>query len=249
VSALILPEPLQPAPLLRQARGLLPVFALIYIPVLAVLAGMFAFWLVTGKDTALLTRDPLAIVETELLKIQRDPDLQLYDLANLAIPLYAGIVSNLGILLWTAAAAVSAFAWLALRRTPAPPLPPAFFLGSALVSSLLMLDDFFLIHERWVPILLGIAERFVFAVYGMVVLYYLSRWRHTILRTEFLLLAAAFAGFALSLSVDAIPDVFSYSVPQIHFFEDGSKFAGVAAWAGYHVRTALMAVRGLPAAR
>jgi hypothetical protein len=241
-------DPLQPAALLRQARGLVPAFAAIYIPVLTVLAGMFLYWLVTDKDTALLTRDPLAIVETELLKIQRDPDLQLHDLANLAIPLYAGVVSNLGILLWTAAAAVSAFVWLVLRRTPAPPLPPAFFLGSALVSTLLLLDDFFLIHERWVPIMLGIEEKLVFAGYGLVVLYYLARWRHTILRTEFLLLAAAFAGFALSLAVDAIPDVVSYSVPQIHFFEDGAKFAGVAAWAGYHVRTALLAVRGLPAA-
>lgn len=240
---------LRPDRVLRQARTVAPVLAAIYVPVLGVLAGMFLFWLITGQDTAVLTRDPLAIVETELLKIQQIPNLQLYDLAQLHIPLYAGAVSNLGILLWAAAAWVCGFAWLVLRRASAPVLPPAFLLCGSLLSWLLLLDDFFLIHERWVPVMLGIEEKFVFAVYGMFILLYLGYWGSTLLRTEFLLLAVAFAGFFLSLAVDAIPDVVSYSIPQIHFFEDGAKFAGIAGWAGYHVRTALLALRSLTGSR
>lgn len=243
----LLPPELHGDALRRQARELLPVFALIYVPVSAVLVSMFLFWWFTGMDTALLTRDPLAVVETELLKIQQIPNLQLYDLAKLHIPLYAGLISNLGILLWTAAAAISAFAWLVTRNAPARQLPSAFLLAGAGLSTLLMADDFFLLHERWVPVYLGIDEKLVFAGYGLALLAYLLRWQRTLLQTDFLLLAAALGGFAVSLSIDAIPDVVAYSIPQSHFFEDGAKFAGIAAWTGYHVCTARQALRaGIP---
>lgn len=238
-----LPQQLRGAALRQQARRLLPVFALIYVPVTTILLSMFLFWFFTGMDTALLTRDPLAIVETELLKIQQTPNLQLYDLAKLNIPLYAGLISNLGILLWTAAAAVSAFAWWMTRNATAPRVPATCLLGGACLSALLMADDFFLLHERWGPVYLGLDEKVVFAAYGLALLAYLFRWRSALLQTDFLLLAAALVGFAVSLSVDAIPDVIFYAIPQSHFFEDGAKFAGIAAWTGYHVHTAGQALR------
>src|SRR5262245_7279077 len=76
-----------------------------------------------------------------LLWMMRDPA----DLANLH-PL-TGFISNLGILFWSASAAVCVFAWRVLRPSDGPAEFSTFLLCSAVFTTILMMDDLFQLHE------------------------------------------------------------------------------------------------------
>jgi len=51
-----------------------------------------------------------------------------------------------------------------------------------------------------------------------------------------LVLALAFLGG--SMMVDVFQDVFDHVIPAYFLLEDGSKFIGIASWAGYFAATA-----------
>lgn len=226
---------LAPAAIIKQALDLRWVFAGIGILSGGVLGGLFCVWAFTEIQIADLTRDPLAVVETALLAVQRDPAYGLHALANLRVPFYAGALSNVGILLWASAAAVTLFAALMLRKRPPTGARHAgMFTCFGLLTSALMLDDLFLLHERAFPIHFGLDERWLFAAYGLLLLALLAGFAREILMTEFLVLFAAFAFFGGSLFVDVIP----VALPQPHFFEDGSKFLGILCWTVWAWRTA-----------
>lgn len=225
-----------------QLYRLFPTLLLVYIPVFAVLFGLFLLWLLTEARIADLTRDPLAVVETALLAIQRQPVEGIHILAELNIPLYAGLISNLGVLLWCGAGAICLFTWALLRRMGAPG-PRGAYLCAGLLSILLMLDDLFLLHERVLPMYFGPAEKALFAVYGVLALAYVLGYRQFLMRTDWLLLVAAFVLFTVSLGFDFVSE--ETHIPQRHFFEDGSKFAGIATWTAYHVRTAAIQLLAL----
>jgi len=223
-----------------QCLRILPVLFVIYVPVGAVLFGLFLVWAFTDVPIRVLTRDPLSVVESALLRIQERPNLGLHDLAELAVPHYAGIVSNLGIILWCSTGAVCFLVYTSTRCLTGPLYPPRFFLWSGLITALLLADDFFLLHERALPLAFSIDEKYIFAVYGLCTALYLVAYRATLLQTDYLLLVIAFVLFGSSLVVDIVP----YRImPQPHFFEDGGKFAGIAGWTGYYVRTGFHQLR------
>ncbi len=219
-------------PLFTQIRRLIPVLLIVYIPVTLILAVLVLIWY-RGGDISHFTRDPLAIVETELLKIQREPDAGIHDLARLNLPFYIGTVSNLGVLLWCGTAAIALFA-AAFGTRPGNPYPRGMFVWVALISAVFLFDDLFLLHERALPVYFGLSEKWLFAVYALTIAGFLLRYWRAILKSDYLLLGLAFGLFAMSLGIDLIPN----AIPQPHFFEDGAKFAGIAAWTAYHVRNA-----------
>jgi hypothetical protein len=61
---------------------------------------------------------------------------------------------------------------------------------------------------------------------------YLFSFRKTILKSEFMPLAAAFVLFSISILVDRITDRI-HEISFYHLFEDGPKFPGIAGWLGY----------------
>jgi hypothetical protein len=69
----------------------------------------------------------------------------------------SGFLSNLGILLWCAAASICSFAAMTLRK-----IKPRdifwFLLSSAVLSAYLMFDDLFQFHEELAPTYLGLNE-------------------------------------------------------------------------------------------
>ena len=231
---------------LKQVRRLIPTLLVIYIPVGLVLFSLFLVWLLTDYPIKELTRDPLAVLETALLEVQRHPEEGIHAFARLELPFFVGIVSNLGILLWCSAVCMTWFAACFLWCEGGAHRAHAWFLlaGGGL-SFLLMLDDLLLLHERALPIYFGISEVYLFAVYGLAVLGYGLVFLKRILATDYVLLGLAFVGFAGSLAVDLLPMVFPVLeyIPQSHFFEDGAKFAGVATWAAYHIRCSAQCLR------
>lgn len=150
-----------------------------------------------------------------------------------------GIISNLGILLWCAAASTCAFAAMALRQNQHD--SRRFLLSSAMLTAYLMLDDLFLFHEHLAPRYLGLDERFIYAALGTVVGLYLTTFIRVILRTNFihLLLAVGFLG--ASVVVDAILEPWLWRIGQWEYFlEDGTKWLGIVSWCSYYVNTSFM---------
>jgi hypothetical protein len=195
-------------------REQFPKLALLLIPAV-VLLGVLAF-ISTRFDIAVasFTRDPLAIVDA---------------------PPYLGFLSNLGIILWSAAAAVCLFAFSLLSRRGASGDIRAFVLLGGLISLLLLLDDLYMLHEYFYP-RLGIFEKLAFAGYGVLVLVYLIGFRRKIGDTRFVYLFCALGFFALSLIIDRLPETM---LPMHHLFEDGSKFLGIVCWLSYQASVCL----------
>lgn len=185
-------------------------------PAAAVIA---AVWLQPWVKPGWLLRDPLFVAAT----------------ADACCRMYYGLVSNLGVLVWCATAAVCLFAALQLRRRQAGRRVVRFFLLGGLLTGLLLMDDLFFGHESVYPRLLGIDEAGVVAGYVVLTLGYLWAGRGQVRRTDHRLLALALLGFAASAGVDIfLPDTDNWLI----VVEDGGKLVGITSWAAYHIRAA-----------
>jgi hypothetical protein len=139
-----------------------------------------------------------------------------------------GVVSNVGILLWCAAAAVCLFSSSLLRQQGAD-REAGFLWWAGLMTTGLMLDDFFMFHEYIAPVHLHLNEKLVHASYFVVTVVYLLRHRRLILQSNYRLLAAALVLFAASMMVD-IADGQGWW----RLVEDGCKLLGISSWLAYH---------------
>ena len=139
-----------------------------------------------------------------------------------------GVVSNAGVLLWCAAAAICFFSSSLLRQQGAQ-AEARFLLWSGLLTTLLLVDDFFMVHEYLAPVHFRLNEKVVLASYFCVTAVYLVRHRHQILQTGYHLLAAALVLFGGSVLLD-LADAHGWWV----LVEDGCKLLGIASWFGYH---------------
>ena len=186
-----------------------------------------------------MTRDPHAIAN-ELLRSFKpvsDPSQPQPPL----FPFYIGLVSNLGVLLWCTTAAVCWLTAIVLHHKKSK-LTSSFFLWSAGISTVLLFDDLFLIHEQVMPRYLGISEKKVLASYGLLVLGYLVRWWKQILQTDYLLLVLAFVFFGISVFVDL---AMKFGLNSPDWVEDLFKLTGIVSWSAYYLRTCLTQLNGL----
>jgi hypothetical protein len=195
----------------------------------------------------------LAVVA--LLSVARDIPVGMFmrDPAALAdMDPLTGMLSNLGILLWCATAAISLFAAEVLYgagRTGAS----RFLFWSATLTMVLMLDDLFQFHEDLAERYLGLGDEAVYVVLGLGTVGYLAAFGQTILRGQYApLFAFAFALLGVSVSIDAVFERWLWRLGSWDVFvEDGAKFLGIASWCGYFVGTAyglLTALSGIAAA-
>jgi hypothetical protein len=199
--------------LLEQSRALLPVMFVMYAPVLILFA-------IIGLQTRIpvenLTRDPLAITRA---------------------PFYIGAISNIGILFWCSAVAICFFSFRLLRDIGRNKEFQRFFLFSGDLTSILLLDDLFLLHEEVFPYYLNIPEKLVFVGYGMIISLYLVKFRKIILKTEFLFFLLAFGFLGLSVIIDLLPIPTRLLGNQGEFLlEDGFKLMGIISWFTYFAR-------------
>ncbi|HYF38036.1 MAG TPA: hypothetical protein VD930_00010 [Gemmatimonadales bacterium] len=146
-------------------------------------------------------------------------------------PFYLGLFSQLGLLLWCVAAAISLFTSCFLRRINRQPDSARLLLCFGLLTSLLLFDDLLMLHEEVIPTYGYIPEPVVLGFYGALALVCVAWFRRTLMKTGswFLLLAIAF--FAGSLMFDVQERVYE-SIP-----EDGLKLLGIVTWTIYLVRT------------
>lgn len=196
------------------------VYVLTFAPGILLLA---AIWYQKHVPVPVLMKDPLAVVQ----------------LTNQCCRFYYGLVSNLGVMIWTTGAAVCLFASVLLFPMVRRRAEAVFFAAAAAFTGWLALDDLFMIHEDVLP-QLGVPQLMTYAFYaGTAAAYFLLSWRQ-ILALRPALMASALALLGTSVLID----VLVHTESAVHvFFEDGAKLLGILAWTSFHVTAALEIIR------
>lgn len=187
---------------LKKWRGLL---LMTYLPVVGFLAFIVIQSYYTEISLSYLTRDPVATTDEAF---------------------YLGFVSNIGVLFWCAAATICLFTYTFLRYTGWLDHKRSFWLVSGLLTFLLLVDDFFLLHEMIIPYYLRIPEKAVLVIYGLLLLGYLWLFRRTILESEPLLMLVSLGFFGASFAGELIFEQDTWHV----IAEDGGKLLGIVGW-------------------
>lgn len=192
-----------------QLRSAMPTLLKLYIPTLALLASFVLAKFLWNVRTSDLTRDPAQITGSH--------------------PLY-GLLSNLGILVWCSTAAICIYSSAILRKSNKNRSYASFLLVSGIITSILMIDDFFLFHDYILPVYIHVHEYFVYVAYALLMLSWFYFFRRTMLETDWALLFLSLVFFGLSI----IFDLFNGKLLGGWIFEDGCKFLGILTWMYYY---------------
>lgn len=201
--------------------------------------------------TALWVWLPLGIVLALALLVTSQTDVTMRELTQdpttvLDGPFYVGYVSNLGNVLWAAAAAICGFVALALPRG-APGGARRFFVWSGIFTGVLMIDDLFLLHDEVLPRYAGISGELYGFTYVASMAAYLVLFRRNLLAANYVLFGAALILFGISVVVDLGFSTLSDLVPGnlVLLVEDGAKLLGVGTWMAFFVATGREELRQL----
>ena len=205
-----------------QIRPLLTVLISAYFPALLLLSVVALLSSKTSVPIAHFTRDTVSVA---------------------GAPFYAGILSQIGILLWSASASICLLTSAVLHRVSSRSKTKAFILGAGLLTVVLMLDDAFLVHEKIAPRYFHLSSNILFALYGVMITVFLISFRHIILRSDYILLVVSFGFLAASVVFDKLHDYGLFyllgvdSVGVKYLLEDGCKLLGIAGWFTYWAPT------------
>ena len=180
------------------------------------------------------------MVAVYLQDVVPEEDLLLDPTFTGGLPWYTGLVSGIGVLIWTTAACAAAagafVSYLGGRRNAA-----RFLAQGAVLALLLTLDDLFLLHGV-VGSMTGIGKPFnLLFVPGAVIVWAIGHHRE-LSRTSYQLLFAAGAALFCSAASERFP---GGDVGPRLLVEDGFKLLGILAWTTYFVVTAAAIVRSV----
>lgn len=185
-----------------------------------------------------------------LLSLRLQPFVSLDNLnrdpAAIAIhPIYYGALSNIGVLFWSASAAVCLFSAYLLKHLSARIEHIRFLAVFGLFNTVLCLDDLFMLHEWLFPEKLYISENLVFLAYVIALVAIVVYFRQLMLSTQPLLFVLSILLFFTSIAIDVSP-LSSYNA---NWIEDGAKFIAIFAWLAYFIEVAIQLARAayLPA--
>lgn len=150
---------------------------------------------------------------------------------------YAGLLSDLGVVIWSLGAVAAFVAALVNSRQKGP--DAIFFAGMGSITAWLAADDAFLWHEELIPDRLGVDENVVFAVYGLVAVVAILGGRRSIARNLWWLFAVAGVLLAGSLVVERIGLPIGRKGGSVGVL----KFLGIAAWTAFFVEAAVHRIR------
>ncbi len=164
------------------------------------------------------------------------------------LPVYAGALSNLGVFLWCGTAAVCIFAAIVVRSADRG--AARFLLVAGAFTALLMLDDFFMLHEWVFPVALDIPEDIIPLTYAAIGVAWIVAFRRRVLAGEPALLALALALLGASEVLDLLePEHAPGDAPAWRYLtEEGLKFLGLVTWGTWLARESARSVRALRAA-
>lgn len=194
-----------------------------HLPVVAIMGCILAILMIVpagfflDREYGFFTRDPTQIGK---------------------IPRYAGYLSGLGVMSWTAGAAISLFTAAVIPSIYKAPGRAGFFLYFGCFTALLACDDLFLIHENFV-----LGEKAVFLAYGIAALAGIARFRGAFRGRSAGFAKAAAAAFLVSLAIDRTQYLVEARIGDFRILvEDGAKFLGSVCWTIFLCRTGLDAI-------
>ncbi len=150
-----------------------------------------------------------------------------------------GFLSTVGTWLWVAAATLCFFRYALEAREGSSRYRKLLILMAGF-SLLLGVDDFFLIHDRY------LAEGVLLPLYAIFTITLLVRYRQIITEIDGTAFVIAGGLLGMSIFVDSVQDLFLGWYEYTQIIEEGFKFVGAAAWvylcfklAAYRLATAV----------
>ncbi|WP_147438840.1 oxidase [Roseovarius spongiae] len=144
---------------------------------------------------------------------------------------FLGFVSSFGAWLWVAAASVAAFR-VVVEGRGATGAHRRLALLLAGFSFFLALDDFFMIHDRF------LTEGILIPLYILFLYYLIRRFWPLIARVDGTAFLMAGGFLAMSVIVDAVQEILPISYGASQALEEGFKFLGGAGWLYFCTRVA-----------
>lgn len=160
-----------------------------------------------------------------LIEILRDPAQQS------GASSFLGFLSNIGVFLWISSTALSFF--FALSKTVLKNKQQRellFLIGS--LSFLLAIDDFFMIHDRYID------QKICYLTYAVFLGFIFVRHLKTILKIDGFSFLLAGSFLASSIIADMLEDKTPFTYEQVQLIEEGFKFVGAATWLYFVTRVA-----------
>ena len=182
---------------------------------------------------------PSAILYLAILYISNFYNIKLSivvrDLAQTCgYPIGVGMISNIGILLWGAAASICFFT--TFLESISSESSKLLLLGG-LFSGLLCIDDFFLLHDRYV------GPDFMNLTYLSISIFLLVRFRKLLKKIGLLNLIVSILFLGLSVFFDGVIQmIFTQSYDLTQLFEEGFKFLGIACWLNFWCKASTYAL-------
>lgn len=144
---------------------------------------------------------------------------------------FLGFLSNIGIWLWISSTAISFFSVLTYDFAASDRRKKLLVLVGML-SMILAIDDFFMIHDRYVN------QNICYLVYAFFAVILLVRYYKEIIEIDGFSFLLAGLLLALSILTDLIQDYLPLHYIHSQAFEEGFKFIGAATWLYFAVRIA-----------
>jgi len=145
-------------------------------------------------------------------------------------PIGVGMISNIGILLWGATASICLFTafFENINRESSKLL-----LLGGLFSGLLCIDDFFLLHDRYM------GQDFLNLTYLAISIFLLVRFRTILKKIGLFNLVISILFLGLSIFFDGvIQQIFDQSYDITQLIEEGFKFLGITCWLNFWCKAA-----------
>ena len=144
---------------------------------------------------------------------------------------FLGFVSNIGVWLWIVSGTMCLFsAGIGGFATDKRQRELLILIGT--LSLVLGIDDFFLLHDRY------IYQRGVFLFYAVFAVTLMVRYFKTIMEIDGFAFLLAGGLLALSIFIDLSQRKIPFDYSQVQVAEDGFKFVGAAAWLYFSYRLA-----------
>ena len=151
-------------------------------------------------------------------------------------PIGVGLISNLGILIWSASASISLFSSLSGLVKKRENSNLLFYGG--ILTLILCIDDFFLLHDKY------IGADFLYITYSIIGLYILTNFRKLILEIDFLSFIVSVICLSLSIAFDkGFQEIFPNHYINIQLYEEGFKFVGIICWMNFWWKASLKSLR------
>ena len=162
--------------------------------------------------------------------------LVLRDLAQTCgYPIGVGMISNIGILLWGAATSICLFTTFSQNINSDS---SKLLLLGGLFSGLLCIDDFFLLHDRY------IGPDFLNLTYLAISIFLLVRFRRLLKKIGLFNLIISILFLGLSIFFDGvIQQIFNQSYEITQLIEEGFKFLGIACWLNFWCKASSYALK------